>query len=169
MRGLDVLIVLFLFIYPTIAQNTGDHVYLSSIGAYRSTFDKVNYNTSSEIRTGNIVYSEGIQLYSQLYYSKEFMAYFNLNKTYNRLTGLIGIDDKSDIRDTDTVTLILTGDDKELQKITMLAADLPVNVDLDVSGVRRLALDATYNANTGTWKRLYIDLIKMILWKQPQV
>jgi hypothetical protein len=169
MRGMIVLIILSLFICSSVAQNTGDHVYLSSIGAYRSTFEKVKYNTSSEIRMGNVVYSEGIQFYSPVsggpgYGSyKDHTAYFNLDRTYNRLTGQIGIDDKSTIENK--VTLTLLGDDKELQKITMLASDLPVSVDLDVSGVRRLTLDVV--SDDQSVRDLYLDLVNMVLEKHP--
>lgn len=174
MRGICALIIL-LFIYPSIAQNTGDHVDLSSIGAYRSTFDKMSYNTSSDMRMGNVAYSDGMQFYSQVGYSDpgqdEHTAYFNLDKLYNHLTGLIGIDDKSNIKNG-KVTLTFTGDDKTLQTITMLPADLPVSLDLDVSGVRRLTLDVTSDENHkqgGYVRDLYIDPVNMILWKQPQM
>lgn len=172
MRGIGVLIILSLFIYPSIAQNADDHVYLSSIGAYRSTFEKVSYNADSEMRMGNIVYPEGIQFYSEVGSTSEneHDAFFNLNKTYNRLTCLIGIDDKSSIKDG--VTLTFTADDRELQKIDMLPADLPVSVDLDVSGVRRLMLHVNSHENEiknhGYYQKLYIDLVNTALWKLPQ-
>jgi hypothetical protein len=169
MRGICVLITL-LFIYPSIAQNSGDHVDLSSIGAYRSTFDKVSYNTSSDMKMGSIGYSDGMQFYSSEVSSRkvEQMAYFNLNKNYNHLTGQVGIDDKTNVQ-KGKVTFTFAGDDRELQTITMYPADLPVSVDLDVSGVRRLTLDVTSESSDGVYRDVFIDLVNMILWKQPQM
>jgi hypothetical protein len=172
MRQIGVLLMLSFLIYSGLAQTAGDHIPLSSVGVYRSTFDKVNYNTSSEMKMGNILYQEGIQLFSPFYSSKkQHDAYFNLDRSYNRLTGLLGIDDKSQFSSFyKGMTLTLLGDDKELQKVTFVNGDLPVSVDLDVSGVRRLSLDATYQEESG-WdatENIYIDFVNTALWKLPQ-
>lgn len=177
MKALGILIILALFIGQSIAQNVEGNVYLSSLGAYRSTFDKVNYNTSSEIKMGNVVYPEGIQFSSRSRWcgsstydpscsSRDDDAYFNLNGAYNRLTGFIGIDDKSSLEYK--VTLSFMGDDKELQKITMLASDLPKSIDLDVSGVRRLTLDSVLDEHGSDRGYLYLDLVNMTLWKSAR-
>lgn len=177
MKALGILIILVLFIGQSIAQNAEGNVYLSSLGAYRSTFDKVNYNTSSEIKMGNVVYPEGIQFSSRSKWcgsstydpscsSRDDDAYFNLNGEYSRLTGFIGIDDKSSLEYK--VTLSFIGDDKELQKITMLASDLPKSIDLDVSGVRRLTLDSVLDEHGSDRGYLYLDLVNMTLWKSSQ-
>jgi hypothetical protein len=164
MRWIGVLIILSSFIYPCIAQTVDDHVYLSAIGAYKSTFDRVSYNTSADIKMGNIAYPEGIQFHSAIFSSSRQQndAYFNLDRIYNRLTGLIGLDDDNQ---WEKVTLTFKGDDIELQKITMLNADLPVSVDLDVSGVRRLTLDVVNEEGYGY---LDVDLTNMVLRMLPQ-
>lgn len=170
MRRIGVLLILSFLIYPGLAQTAGDHVPLSSVGVYRSTFEEVNYNTSSEMKMGNIVYQEGIQLYSQFWQnSKQYDAYFNLDRSYNRLTGLLGIDDKSRFTSKyKGMTLTLLGDDKELQKFTLANGDLPVSVDLDVSGVRRLTLNAMYNDEGLDTEYAYVDFVNTALWKLPQ-
>ena len=162
MRLMGGLILLSLSICVCVAQNTDDQVYLSAIGSYKSTFDKVSYNASSEIKMGNIVYSEGIKFHSPHCGGGQYEGYFNLDRTYNRLTGLIGLDDKNDMKE---VTLILLGDERELRKIKMLNGDLPENVDLDVSGVRRLALVVISKKGCS----LDVDLTNMVLQKLPQV
>jgi len=136
----------------------GEFAYLSNLQAYRITFDKgVKYN-DTEMKMGNIEYHEGIQLSD--FQSKEYYAYFNLNGTYNRLIGLVGLDDTS--TNSAKVTLFFLGDDKELIKIDMVAGDLPVNIDLDVSGVHRLTVKADQKDHYGFTT---IDLVNMTLWK----
>lgn len=132
--------------------------YLSNIQAYRASFDKgVKYNYT-EMKIGNIEYHEGIQLSD--FQSTEYYAYFNLNGTYNRLIGLVGLDDMS--TNAAKVTLFFLGDDKELKKIDMVAGDLPVNLNLDVSGVRRLTVKAYQKDHYGFTT---IDLVNVTLWK----
>lgn len=162
MRFIGALILISLFIYAGLAQNANDQVYLSAIGSYKSTFDKVIYNTSSEIKMGNIIYPEGIKFRSSGCGGNQYEAYFNLDRAYNRLTGLIGLDDKNDM---EKVTISLLGDELQLQKITMLNGDLPENVDLDVSGVRRLALVVICEKGCA----IDVDLANMVLQKLPQV
>ena len=177
MKLVSILVISALIICSSIAQgqDTNRNVPLSSIGAYGSTFENVNYNTSSEMKMGNIVYSDGIQFYSEFHpNSKEHEAYFNLDRSYDHLTGLIGMDDKSKLYPQygyKGITLTLLGDDRELQKFTMANGDLPVSVDLDVSGVRRLTLDATYqndDSKGGVSNDAYIDLVNMILSRVPR-
>lgn len=166
MRGVA-LIILLLFIYPCIAQDCSNQVYLSSPigGAYRSTFDNVSYNTSSKMEMGNEIYSEGTQLCSDfISCPNKYDAYFNLNRSYDRLTGLIGIDDKSSFNwPPYRVILTFLGDDKELQKITMAPGDLPANVDLNVSGVRRLNLDAISGNPVEFYANVCIDFVNAVL------
>lgn len=166
MKELSVIAILTVFIcssYVSIITvnaevNTsvgGEFTYLSNLHAYRVTFDNgVKYNYT-EMKMGNIEYHEGVQLSSS--FSNKYYAYFNLNGTYNNLIGLVGIDDIS--INAAKVTLFFLGDDKELKKIDMIAGDLPVNINLDVSGVRRLTVKADQSHDTS------IDLVNMTLWK----
>ncbi len=166
MKIVSIFIICSLFVCLSIAQE--EPVSLSKIGVYRSTFHNIYYNTSSTIQMGNVVYQDGIQLcQDDTCYNTETVlgeAHFNLDRAYNILTGLIGMDDKSTI--SKEVALTLIGDDKELQKITMNPADLPINVNLNVSGVRRLTLKSVRGERC---ERLYIDLANMVLSKVPKM
>jgi len=171
MKELSVIAILTVFIcssYVSIVTvnaevNTsvgGEFTYLSNLQAYRVTFDGVKYN-STEMKMGNIEYHEGIQLSSS--HSNEYYAYFNLNGTYNNLIGLVGLDDIG--TNAAKVTLFFLGDDKELIKIDMVAGDLPVNINLDVSGVRRLTVKADHKHKASASHDASIDLVNMTLWK----
>jgi len=165
MKELSVVAILTVFICSIVTVNAevntsegGEFAYLSNLQAYRVTFDKgVEYNYT-EMKMGNIEYHEGIQLSG--YQSTEYYAYFNLNGTYKSLTGLVGLDDIS--TNAAKVTLFFLGDDKELVKMDMVAGDLPRNINLDVSGVRRLTVKADQKNH---FSLTTIDLVNMTLWK----
>ena len=143
-----------------------DH--LSSLGAYHHTFDNVKYDSAAHMKIGNIEYNNGIQLCetsgildfigSQVNYN---FAYFNLNKVYSHLTGQIGLDDLTE-NSAGNITVCF-GDGETLEgppHIYLHPGDLPVNVDLDVRGIRQFAIAVSKNQ-----RNVYVDLIDMKLEK----
>jgi hypothetical protein len=120
------------------------------------------------MKIGNIEYNNGIQLCetsgildfigSQVNYN---FAYFNLNKVYSHLTGQIGLDDLTE-NSAGNITVCF-GDGETLEgppHIYLHPGDLPVNVDLDVRGIRQFAIAVSKNQ-----RNVYVDLIDMKLEK----
>ncbi|NPV63628.1 MAG: hypothetical protein HPY61_13575 [Methanotrichaceae archaeon] len=133
-------------------------VYLSDLGAYRASFYEVEYDSKASMKIGNVEYNKGIQLYDNHASGGEYDAYFNLNGEYSRLVGLLGLDDNT-YNDIGKVKVSFIGDDRDLLDVDMVPGDLPINVDIDVSGVRRLIVRVSQE------RTAYVDLIDMILSK----
>lgn len=131
---------------------------LSDLGAYRSTFAGLKYDSDASMVVANVKYSKGIKL-DNGFWGYKCSAYFNLNGEYSHLTGLIGLDDSTG-SSNNYVTLNFSSDDKVLQTFKMLPGDLPVKVDIDVTGVLRLIVETA----NGQGNRK-VDLIEMLLQK----
>lgn len=133
--------------------------YLSDLGAYRTeNFCSVKYNEFAKMKIGNIMYDKGVKIHA-FYGDDYYYAYFNLNGEYSRLSGLVGLDDNNNFDDDVTVTFI--GDDVvELQTVKLHLGDFPVEVNIDVSGVRKLTIRGT----KAEWAQ-NLDLIDMELTK----
>ncbi|MBP1907654.1 hypothetical protein J2Z32_004334 [Paenibacillus turicensis] len=74
---------------------------------------------------------------------------YNLNGKYNKLTGFVGVDDYT--KNSDTLgTIIIKGDGQELfKKEGMRGGDVPVEVNVDLTGVLKLQIyfEASANSN----------------------
>jgi hypothetical protein len=77
-------------------------------------------------------YPKGLALHS-----RTEMVY-RLPGRFSRLKAIAGIDDG--VRPQGNVRLVVRGDDKVLLETTLTGADPPQPLDLDISGVRRLAI-----------------------------
>ena len=139
-------------------------VRLSNIKAYRSDFDTINYDSAGLMKIGKIPYEYGVQLSISsglIYKQSNYDAYFNLNGEYSRLTGKIGLDDRTE---SNTKVIIAFGkdDDTLLTTFELISGKLPTPLDIDVSGADILIIEAPSNSPTA-----YIDLIDMELKKKP--
>lgn len=137
---------------------------LSDLGTYRTTFDQVLYDNDTFMKIGNIAYNKGVQLHRGgegildfLGHEESYFAYFNLNGKYSRLTGFVGLDDKTE-NGVGNVTVVFGGDERDIQTVLLRPGDLPVEVDIYVSGIQRLTVETPYSTESA-----YIDLIDMAL------
>ncbi|MCJ7445338.1 MAG: NPCBM/NEW2 domain-containing protein [Methanotrichaceae archaeon] len=145
---------------PRDLTSSNGPIRLSSLGAYHSTFPDMKYDSSADMKIGNDAYEYGIQLIECAFLapSQYYVAYFNLKGDYSRLTGRIGLDDKTDT--SGEVTVYFGKEDNILlDTLKINPGDLPTNVDIDVSGVNRLIISAPPRSSCTT----YIDLIDMEL------
>lgn len=141
-------------------------VRLSDLKAYYSTFPRaIKYDSAADMRIGNKEYKYGIQLEECAFLasSKSYTAYFNLNGEYSRLTGLIGLDDKTDVIGDVSVYFGKDGKDDDilLDTIKISPGDLPINIDIDVSGANKFIIEVPSISSCTR----YIDLIDMELTK----
>jgi len=113
-------------------------VYLSDLGAYRSTFHFVRYDSDASMKIANVKYNKGLK-FDTAGRGWSGTSYFNLNGSYSRLIGLIGLDDITE-NSNKNVTLNFSSDDEVLQTIVMHPGDLPVEVNIDVNGLHRLMI-----------------------------
>jgi hypothetical protein len=67
---------------------------------------------------------------------------FRLTEPYRRLTAVAGIDSRPARRGN--LILIITGDNRELFRRTIAGQDAPIELDLDLQGVRRLRILVDY-------------------------
>jgi hypothetical protein len=94
-------------------------------------------------RTDRSLESGPLQLNRQRYakglaiHSRTTMVY-RLPERYRRLSAVIGIDDA--VRPQGNVRLVIRGDDRVLWDMAVAGTDSPRTVDLDITGVRRLAI-----------------------------
>ncbi len=77
-------------------------------------------------------YAKGLAIHSR---SK---LVFRLREPYRRLTAVIGIDCRSQGRGN--VVLVIEGDNRELLRRTISGTDAPIDLDLDLEGIRRLRI-----------------------------
>ena len=131
---------------------------LSDLGAYRATFT-VKYDSDASMKIANKVYEKGIQLYECNFIpsNSNHIAYFNLDSKYSRLTGFIGLDDKSQ---NGAKTKVYFGKENNelIETFNLTAGDLPIKVDLDVSGIQKFIVVEPPDGCSA-----YIDLIDMSL------
>ena len=92
---------------------------------------KDEYKT--KLSLGGKEYNNGILFNSYTY--KKGHANFNLEGKYTNLTGLLGADQEGL-----TVKVDFIGDGKLLQSFDVVGGQLPVNVNLNVTGVRLLEI-----------------------------
>jgi hypothetical protein len=67
---------------------------------------------------------------------------FRLTEPYRRLTAVVGIDSRP--RQRGNLVLVIAGDNTELFRRTISGQDAPLNLDLDITGVRRLRILVDY-------------------------
>jgi hypothetical protein len=146
---------------PSQSSSNGP-IRLSSIGAYHNTFPGLKYDSAADMKIGGKAYEYGVQFTECAFLapSQYYVAYFNLNNDYSRLTGLIGLDDKTDTGGEATVYF---GKEENLliDTLKINPGDLPTNVDIDLIGVNRLIISAPPISSCTR----YIDLIDMKLEK----
>ena len=91
-------------------------------------------DTRNEIDLAGKKYNNGISFESHKVGSTGY-ANFNLEGKYSNLTGLLGLDDAEHEIKVDFI-----GDGRLLQSYDIIGGQLPVNVNLDVTGVRLLEI-----------------------------
>jgi hypothetical protein len=137
---------------------------LSDLGTYRTTIDRVYYvpyDSDASMVIANVRYEKGVQFKHGFSPNKNVYADFNLNGAYSHLSGFIGLDDKTSTCWGRNVTVTFIGDEIVLNTFDLYPGDLPVDVDIDLSGIRRLTVWIYRGTNCGT----YVDLINMDLSK----
>ncbi len=87
---------------------------------------------SGPLRLGKQEYRKGLALHSRT------RVVYRLPDRFRRLKAIVGIDDA--VRPHGHVRLVISGDEKVLLETTVTGADPPKPVDLDLTGVRRLAI-----------------------------
>ena len=84
------------------------------------------------LKLGGKQYAKGLALHSRT------EMVFRLPRRFRRFVATVGIDDG--VRPRGNVRLVIRGDDRVLLEKTIAGTDPPQPVDLDLSGVRRLAI-----------------------------
>jgi len=84
-------------------------------------------------------YERGLALHSRT------RLVYRLPGRFRRFKAVVGIDDR--VRPQGNVRLLIRGDDRPLFDATVAGTDPPLSVDLDLSGVRRLAVLVDYGAD----------------------
>ncbi|HUT92860.1 MAG TPA: NPCBM/NEW2 domain-containing protein [Thermoguttaceae bacterium] len=84
-------------------------------------------------------YEKGLALHSRT------SLVYRLPGRFRRFKAVVGIDDR--VRPQGNVRLVIRGDDRVLLETTVTGTDPPLPVDLDLSGVRRLAILVDYGAD----------------------
>jgi len=84
-------------------------------------------------------YEKGLALHSRT------SLVYRLPGRFRRFKAVVGIDDR--VRPQGNVRLVIRGDDRVLLETTVAGTDPPLPVDLDLSGVRRLAILVDYGAD----------------------
>lgn len=108
-------------------------------GSYMSDILKP-YSSSNDVSVnknmimGGINYNKGysMQFWSENYYS------INLEGKYSNITGVIGIDDNSDTNGNAQILIYGDNEDLVLGTYNIEQGGLPLNVDIDVSGIKKL-------------------------------
>ncbi|GAB6172978.1 hypothetical protein JCM15765_24560 [Paradesulfitobacterium aromaticivorans] len=115
------------------------------------------------MKMGTESYEKGYQLTSYDAGSKTGVS-FNLNGVETNISGLIGLDDKypNIAQSTDTITVIFKGDGTTLGKYDLPPGSLPQNLNLNVTGVKKLDVVISRPDN---WNPLgvYIDLANLMI------
>lgn len=91
-------------------------------------------DTRNEIDLAGKIYNNGISFEAGRVGSTGY-ANFNLEGKYTNLTGLLGLDEAEH-----EVKVDFVGDGKLLKSFTIIGGQLPVDVNLDVTGVRLLEM-----------------------------
>lgn len=112
---------------------------------YEHITDKIAEDT-----VGNVYDSSNVFNISALTYSEEGYAHYYLGYKYDRLSGVIAVDDDSNQKSKTPQTLIIRGDDKILYSLDMTLLTLPQEIDLDISSVNTLSI--TMEPNGASWR-----------------
>ncbi len=91
---------------------------------------------SGPLQLGKKKYSKGLALHSRT------KVVYRLPGRFSRLQATVGIDDG--VRPRGNVRLVIYGDDRVLLETTVTGADPPKPIDLDLNGVRRIAILADF-------------------------
>ena len=145
--------IVIIDVYPT-GETPQTPIYLSDFRTYRAT-SSIWYDTNAELKMGNIEYCTGIKFKTL----DTGVFDFNLNGQFSILTGLIGLDDSSP--SSGKISVEFYGDDKLLKKFQLQVGDLPRELNIDVSGVRRLSVRT--ERTSSWWTTYYIDLADPVL------
>jgi hypothetical protein len=84
------------------------------------------------LRLGNKEYARGLWIHSRT------LLKYRLNADYRRFQAVMGIDQA--VAPLGNVHVVITGDDKVLHQSDVRGTDPPLNLDLDIAGVRELAI-----------------------------
>ncbi len=84
------------------------------------------------LRLGNKEYARGLWIHSRT------LLKYRLNADYRRFQAVMGIDQA--VAPLGNVHVVISGDDKVLHQADVRGADAPVNLDLDIAGVRELEI-----------------------------
>ncbi len=88
------------------------------------------------MRLDGVQYERGIALHSRT------VAVYRLSGPYRRFQAIAGIDDR--VRPRGNVRLIISGDGRELLAKTIAGTDAPLEIDVDLTGVRRLTIEVDF-------------------------
>ncbi|MEQ8791186.1 MAG: NPCBM/NEW2 domain-containing protein [Pirellulaceae bacterium] len=89
-------------------------------------------------------YSKGLALYSRTH------LVYRVPEGFVRLAAVAGIDDRVRVSQGGSVDLVITGDGKTLLQQRITGKDeTPLQIDLDISGVRRLGILVDYGGAAG--------------------
>jgi hypothetical protein len=103
---------------------------------------------SPTLLLGGVQYEKGIALNCRT------EIVYRLPAGFRRFQATVGIDDA--VRPAGKVRLIVRGDDRQLSEIELSGGDQPQNIDLDVSGVRRLTIVADFGDSLGSGDRMLL-------------
>jgi hypothetical protein len=103
---------------------------------------------SNPLQLRKKVYSKGLALHSHT------EIVYRLPGSYSRFKAVAGIDDAMAAKGN--VRLMIRGDDKILLDSAVLGAEPPHNIDLDITGVRRLGILVDYGDTRGVGEHLLL-------------
>lgn len=84
------------------------------------------------LRLGNKEYARGLWIHSRT------LLKYRLNRDYRRFQAVMGIDQA--VAPLGNVHVVISGDDKVLHQSDVRGTDPPLNLDLDIAGVRELEI-----------------------------
>ncbi len=107
------------------------------------------------IRLGGKTFSRGLGLHSKC------VLTYKIDGTYNRLVGLVGIDDAA--RPGGNAVLTVTGDGKPILPATTLTGkDKPVALRLDIKGVKSLTISVDFGEDLDVADQVDLADVKLI-------
>lgn len=112
-------------------------------------------DTRNEIDLAGKIYNNGISFEAGRVGSTGY-ANFNLEGKYSTLTGLLGLDDAEQ-----EVKVDFIGDGRLLQSYDIIGGQLPINVALDVTGVR--LLEIKFEKTEGKKTYIYTKIVDIMV------
>ncbi len=91
------------------------------------------------LRLGNKEYARGLWIHSRT------LLKYRLNGDYRRFQAVMGIDQA--VAPLGNVHVVISGDDKVLHQSDVRGSDSPLNLDLDIAGVRELEILVDFGAD----------------------